>query len=105
PRPRRRRGSGTAAARGAAREQRIGDGVVDLCALLASGVGPGLVEDEHAGRGVELDDARAALQRPALPFEPALAEEGALVIDLDGRRRLPDDAGVGPPLERVDRPR
>ncbi len=83
-------------------KQRVGQGVVDLGAGLADLARPGLVGDQGAGGGIDLNHAWSPHQRPALAFEAALAEERALGVDPDRRRRLPDDAVTRPPLEGVD---
>ena len=88
----------------AAHQMRIGDGVVDLGALLAHRIGPKLIEHDGTSRGVKLHDSGRAHHRPTLAPESTLAEERAFVVDLARNGRLPDDTGVRPPFEGVDHP-
>ena len=83
-------------------QHRVGEQVIDLGAPLGDLGGPDLVVDQGAGGGIDLDDAGPPHQRPALALEAASTEERALVIDLDRRHRLPDDAVAFPPLDRID---
>ena len=87
----------------AANQMRVGDGIVDLSAAFADGARPDLIENESARGGVQLDDARGPHQRPTLPAQPALTVVRPFVVDLDRNDRLPDDAGVAAPFQRIDR--